>query len=139
MVKTVGEHWTCAMLARHGWAPALTRDGIARTDILAVATHIETRPSVEIQVKGATAGAKHATWLLGNASQLAASEHEWFVFVMVPTPALPPRGFVVPRDHVVGGAVDHPSQLDDQPEGDAGQSEHSDHASPGERGGLGWL
>lgn len=36
MTKTVGEHWVCATLARHNWAPALTRDGIARTDILAV-------------------------------------------------------------------------------------------------------
>ncbi|WP_198675831.1 hypothetical protein [Kribbella monticola] len=101
MVKTVGEHWVCAMLARHGWAPALTRDGIARTDILAVATHIEERPSIEIQVKAATRGAKHTTWLLGNASTLAASQREWFVFVMVPQPPLPPRGFIVPRDHVV--------------------------------------
>jgi hypothetical protein len=36
MIKTVGEHWVCATLARYGWAPALTRDGLERTDILAV-------------------------------------------------------------------------------------------------------
>lgn len=44
MTKSVGEHWTCATLARHGWAPALTRDGMERTDILAVATHLQARP-----------------------------------------------------------------------------------------------
>ena len=49
MVKTVGEHWVCATLARHGWAPALTRDGLERTDILAVGTHLPERPTVEIQ------------------------------------------------------------------------------------------
>jgi hypothetical protein len=36
MVKTAGEHWACSMLARHGWAPALTRDGTERTDVLTV-------------------------------------------------------------------------------------------------------
>lgn len=54
MTKTVGEHWVCAALARHGWAPALTRDGIARTDILAVGTRLAHRPTVEIQVKTAS-------------------------------------------------------------------------------------
>ncbi|MFI5728530.1 hypothetical protein ACIA49_00300 [Kribbella sp. NPDC051587] len=102
MTKSAGEHWACAMLARHGWAPALTRDGLARTDILAVATHLEDRPAVEIQVKAATAGNGRTTWLLGNAGSLASSQHEWFVFVMLPKRLKsPPRGFVVPRDHVV--------------------------------------
>jgi len=55
MTKTVGEHWVCATLARHDWAPALTRDGIARTDILAVGTLLPNRPTVEIQVKTASA------------------------------------------------------------------------------------
>lgn len=36
--KTVGEHHVAAELARRGWAPALTRDGVERTDILAVDT-----------------------------------------------------------------------------------------------------
>lgn len=48
MTKSAGEHWTCAELARSKWAPALTRDGIARTDILAVATHLMDRPMIEI-------------------------------------------------------------------------------------------
>ena len=30
----------------------------------------------------------------------AASEHEWFVLVLLPELPLPPRAFVVPRDHV---------------------------------------
>jgi hypothetical protein len=105
MVKTVGEHWTCAMLARHSWAPALTRDGIARTDVLAVGTHLRERPTIEIQVKTATQGAGRTTWRLDKKAQLLAeSAGEWFVFVMVPRPSDPPRGFVVPRDHVVAAA-----------------------------------
>ena len=51
MVKTAGEHWVCATLARYGWAPALTRDGLERTDILAVGTQLAHRPTIEIQVK----------------------------------------------------------------------------------------
>ena len=34
-VKSVGEFWVCCKLAMNGWAPALTRDGLKRTDILA--------------------------------------------------------------------------------------------------------
>lgn len=44
MVKTVGEHWVCATLARRNWAPALTRDAIARTDIPAVGTDLPIGP-----------------------------------------------------------------------------------------------
>jgi hypothetical protein len=35
---TIREHPVAAELARRGWAPALTRDGLDRTDILAVMT-----------------------------------------------------------------------------------------------------
>lgn len=101
MTKTVGEHWVCAMLARHGWAPALTRDGIERTDILAVGTHLPYRPTVEIQVKTATDTGERTSWPLGAVTSLtAASVHEWFVLVLVPKLPLSPRAFVVPRDHV---------------------------------------
>lgn len=48
MTKSVGEHWVCAELARRGWAPALTRDGLERTDILAVGTHLPDRPTIEV-------------------------------------------------------------------------------------------
>ncbi len=100
MTKTVGEHWVCATLARHNWAPALTRDGIARTDILAVGTHLAHRPTVEIQVKTASDTGNRTSWLLGGITQLAAaSEHEWFVFVLLPKYPLAPKSFVVPRDH----------------------------------------
>jgi hypothetical protein len=101
MTKTVGEHWVCATLARHNWAPALTRDGIARTDILAVGTHLGNRPTVEIQVKTATDRGGGTSWPLGGITELtAASEHEWLVLVILPEFPMEPRAFVAPRDHV---------------------------------------
>lgn len=39
-----------AELARHGWAPAMSRDGLERTDILAVLADPENRRMVETQV-----------------------------------------------------------------------------------------
>ncbi|HYH99835.1 hypothetical protein [Hyalangium sp.] len=77
MTKSVGEHWTCATLARHGCAPALTRDGMERTDILAVAGHLEYRPTVEIQVKTTRGDSTRASWPLGEKAQLPdRSRHE---------------------------------------------------------------
>ena len=35
LIKSAGEHWVCSVLSRLGWAAALTRDGVERTDILA--------------------------------------------------------------------------------------------------------
>jgi predicted AAA+ superfamily ATPase len=55
--KTIGEHLVASELARRGWAPALTRDGLERTDILAVDTG-PSRRMVEIQVKSA----RTTTW-----------------------------------------------------------------------------
>ena len=105
MVKTAGEHTVCAALARHGWAPALTRDGIARTDILAVATHLPERPTVELQVKAASQSGTRTSWELNEkAQQFARSKHEWFAFVLLPRPPMPARCFVVPRDHVAAAA-----------------------------------
>ena len=104
MTKTVGEHWVCATLARHNWAPALTRDGIARTDILAVGTNLVDRPTVEIQVKTATDTGSRTSWHLGGVTRIiAASEHEWFVLVLLPKFPQTPRAFVLPRDHVSAG------------------------------------
>ena len=121
MTKTVGEHWVCATLARHDWAPALTRDGIARTDILAVGTRLPKRPTVEIQVKTASDRGRNPSWALGDITQLtAASEHEWFVLVLLPELPLPPRAFVVPRDHVCAATwIRHQDWLTDPsaPEG----------------------
>lgn len=51
MTKSAGEHWVCSMLAQHGWGAALTRDGLERTDILAVHTTAPGRPMIEVQVK----------------------------------------------------------------------------------------
>jgi len=105
LVKTAGEHWTCAMLARHGWAPALTRDGTERTDILAVSTQLPGRPTVEVQVKTATKVGDRTTWQLNEkAQEPARSQHEWFVFVLLPAVPTSPRGFVVPRNHASAAA-----------------------------------
>jgi len=113
LTKSVGEHWTCSMLARAGWSPALTRDGIARTDILAVATHIETRPAIEIQVKTATGSGRNTNWALGkNTQDLDRSGREWFVLVAVPPLPAPARGFVVPRNHLAAAVwIDHRNWL----------------------------
>jgi hypothetical protein len=68
--KTIGEHHVAAELARRGWAPALTRDGLERTDILAVLTEGEQRRMVEIQVKAARAAAMDSiSWPLGTRAQ----------------------------------------------------------------------
>jgi len=103
MTKSVGEHWACAELARSGWAPALTRDGIKRTDILAVATHLADRPTIEVQVKTATDAGRGTTFLPGDPTgKHAANDREWFVFVRLPrdcSHAL--HGYVVPRDHAM--------------------------------------
>jgi hypothetical protein len=81
MINSVGEHWVCSVLARHGWAPALTRDGLERTDILAVQT-IEgrDRQMVEVQVKTMTQQRYEAKWKwqLGvKAQERARSDQEW--------------------------------------------------------------
>ncbi|MET7469078.1 hypothetical protein ABZS35_10070 [Micromonospora sp. NPDC005599] len=106
MTKSAGEHWVCSVLARLGWAAALTRDGLERTDILAVQGE-EPRRMVEIQVKTANDLGDRSNWLVGaKAQQFALSEREWFAFVLLPTGAAwqAPRTFVVPRDHVAAAA-----------------------------------
>lgn len=101
MIKSAGEHWVCSVLARLGWGAALTRDGLERTDILAVQAGRERR-MVEIQVKTATYSGPRTTWLVNEkAQQRSLSAREWFIFVLVPRePWGLPRSFVVPRDHV---------------------------------------
>ena len=84
MTKTAGEHFVCSILARLNWAPALTRDGIARTDILAVGTELPDRPTIEIQVKTANENGQRTNWPINDkAQQLAKSSREWFVFVIM--------------------------------------------------------
>ena len=106
MTGTAGEHWVCSVLARLGWAPALTRDGLARTDILAVDTLSKERRMIEVQVKTATGDGPHTSWPLGTKSQQhAQSGQEWFVLVALPeTEHQAPRSFIVPRDHVAAAA-----------------------------------
>lgn len=134
MTKTVGEHWVAAMLARRGWAPALTRDGVERTDILAVGAHLPWRPLVEVQVKTATHNGTATTWLLGSkAQQPSRSRHEWFVLVLLPPVPGELLAFVVPRDVVAATAwMVHRYWLSD-PDAPAGSRN-----TPVERARVGW-
>jgi hypothetical protein len=105
--KTIGEHHVASELARRGWAPALTRDGLERTDILAVFTEGEPRRMVEIQVKAARGKKPELfSWPLGEKTQgPSMHEREYFVLVGVPSDhAEPPRSFVVPRSHIAAAA-----------------------------------
>ena len=104
--KTIGEHYAAAELARRGWAPALTRDGLERTDILAVKTD-GNRRLIEVQVKTAmNTGWDYVNWPLGEKSQQpSASEVEYFVMVgVLYDRPVPPRYFVLPRSHVAAAA-----------------------------------
>lgn len=105
--KTIGEHHVAAELARRGWAPALTRDGLERTDILAVHVDPSNRRMVEIQVKTAKiATGSSFNWPLGAKTQ-GPSQHdrEYFILVAVPHDlTMAPRNFVVPRSHVAAAA-----------------------------------
>lgn len=66
--KTVGEHWAASELARWGWAPAMTRDGIERTDILAVHA-VGERTQIEVQVKTANGAGLRTRWRLNEKTQ----------------------------------------------------------------------
>lgn len=105
--KTIGEHHVASELARRGWAPALTRDGLERTDILAVLTKGRNRRMVEVQVKTARGAVWNSiSWPLGvNSQRPSLHKREYFVMVAVPHDlGLPPRDFVVPRSHVAAAA-----------------------------------
>ena len=122
--KTIGEHYVAAELARRGWAPAFTRDGLERTDILAVFTESDNRRMIEVQVKTALRARSHyANWPLGVKAQ-GPSKHEREYFVLVAVPhnlEIPPRYFVVPRAHVAAAAwIEHMNWLTD-PEAEPGK------------------
>lgn len=113
--KTIGEHWVASELARRGWAPAFTRDGLARTDILAVHTSPE-RPMIEVQVKASIGSPSKVSWPLGEKSQQPpSSEREWFVLCAIDRDVHQPvRGYVVPRAHVAAAAwIAHMAWLTD--------------------------
>jgi hypothetical protein len=99
LVKSAGEHWVCGVLSRQGWAAALTRDGVARTDILAA--HSETGAMIEVQVKTASFGGRTRFMLGEKGCNPSRSSSEWYVLVALASePWEQPRAFVVPRDHV---------------------------------------
>lgn len=105
--KTIGEHHVAAELARRGWAPALTRDGLERTDILAVLTEGDSRRLIEVQVKTARGAVWDSiSWPLGTKSQgPSLHDREYFVMVAVPHDLTkPPRNFILPRSHVAAAA-----------------------------------
>lgn len=116
MTKSAGEHWVCSVLSRMGWAAALTRDGIERTDILAVLTDSESRAMIEVQVKATADPVARASWFLGKKSQQPAqSGHEWYVLVAFGDNATAaPHTYIVPRNHVAAGAwISHMNWLTD--------------------------
>lgn len=105
--KTIGEHHVASELARRGWAPALTRDGLERTDILAIHADGADRRQIEVQVKTTRfTDARRINWMLGVKSQNpSAHPREYFALVAVPDEeTLPPRSFIAPRDHVAAAA-----------------------------------
>jgi hypothetical protein len=120
LVKSAGEHWVCAVLAGLGWAGALTRDGLERTDILAV--HTVRRAMIEVQVKTASNMARPNWRLNAKAQRPAVSDREWFVLVaLAPKAWQEHRAFVVPRDHAAAAAwIRHQDWLTD-PSAPAGQ------------------
>lgn len=125
MTKSAGEHWVCSVLSRHGWAAALTRDGLERTDILAVQTQGPERQTIEVQVKSIRWMDDRGRWQLGVKSQQPAlSQHEWYALVMLDPAELTaaPRTFIVPRNHAAAAAwIGHMDWLTDP------------HAPPGKR------
>jgi hypothetical protein len=107
---SAGEHYVCSMLARAGWAGSLTRDGLARTDILAVQSSAE-RQMIEVQVKTIRVG----SWPLGRKGILPAiGPREWYVFVRLGQFPDRPETWIVPRDHVAAATwIGHMSWLNE--------------------------
>jgi hypothetical protein len=89
------------VLSRLGWAAALTRDGVERTDILAA--NPEGR-HIAVQVK-TTQEWKNPKFMFGEKGcEPSRSPQEWFVLVALGQGDWDaPRAFVVPRDHASAG------------------------------------
>lgn len=106
LTKSAGEHWVCSVMSRLGWGVALTRDGLERTDILAVDPTASPRRMIEVQVKTCNGTGDNNSWPLGEKAQSPArSDDEWFVMVALDSIlAEPPRSFIVPRNHVAAAA-----------------------------------
>lgn len=114
LTKSAGEHFVCSQLARIGWASSLTRDGLERTDVLAVYTRAlasDARPIAEIQVKALRVA---GSWLLGKKGTLASlGSREWYILVVLGSELeAQPRAWIVPRDHVAAATwIAHTSWL----------------------------
>ena len=111
LTGSAGEHLVCGVLAQFNWAAALTREGVARTDVLAV--NAETSRTVSIQVKTTWVNTGSlANWFVGTVLG-AESASEWYVLVKLEGPA--PAGcsyFVAPRDHVAAATwISHQNWL----------------------------
>jgi len=121
VVGSAGEHFVCSVLAQLGWAAALTREGVARADVLAVHPG-DQRDMIEVQVKTISHNSR-PSWPMGGTGWMSpsASEREWYVFVLLGSDERHrPRCFVVPRDHATAGAwMGHMGWLTDpaQPKG----------------------
>ena len=102
LIKSAGEHWVCSVLSRLGWAAALTRDGVERTDILAA--NLDGK-HISVQVK-TTQEWKNPKFMFGQKGcEPSRSPQEWFVLVALGRGEWEaPRAFVVPRDHAAAGA-----------------------------------
>ena len=109
LTGSAGEHFVCSTLAQLDWAASLTREGVARADILAVRADMGAeqpeRPMIEVQVKTMRHHRK-PMWPMGaRGITPAASAREWYVFVLLGKDVRDrPRCWVVPRDHAVAGA-----------------------------------
>ena len=109
LTGSTGEHFVCSTLAQLDWAASLTREGVARADILAVRADMGAeqpeRPMIEVQVKTMRHHRK-PMWPMGaRGITPAASAREWYVFVLLGKDVRDrPRCWVVPRVHAVAGA-----------------------------------
>ncbi|AMM31016.1 hypothetical protein SA2016_0315 [Sinomonas atrocyanea] len=84
MTKSACEHWVCSVLSRYGWDTALTRDGLERTDILAVQTEGTDRETIEVQVKSLKSTGPVSSWPISvKAQRPALSQHEWYTLVLL--------------------------------------------------------
>lgn len=115
LVGSAGEHLVCSVLAQFNWAAALTREGVARTDVLAVNAGTGRTISIQVKTRWVRAGLP-CNFPLGLKDILpATSPTEWYVMVKLEgnAPAAS-RFFVVPRDHVAAAAwISHQSWLTD--------------------------
>jgi hypothetical protein len=109
LTGSAGEHFVCSMLAQLDWAASLTREGVARADILAVRADIGSeqpeRPMIEVQVKTMRHSPQADVADGARGITPTASAREWYVFVLLGKDVRDrPRCWVVPRDHAVAGA-----------------------------------